>query len=226
MDSIKDRIALVKEEIKKAEERSGRKNETTLIAVTKTVDCERIREAYDAGCVELGENRVQEMMEKYETFPEAKWHLIGHLQKNKVKYVVGKACLIHSVDSLELLYEINRIASKKGIVQDVLLEVNISGEITKYGLTTEEIKDIIIKMGELVNTRLRGFMTMAPKCDNTEDIRWVFKKARKLFEYYQKSCPTVDILSMGMSNDYITAVEEGATMVRVGSRIFGERIYR
>ncbi len=226
MDSIKERIAFVKEEIKKAEERSGRKDQTTLIAVTKTIDCERIKEAYDAGCVCLGENRVQEMMEKFDTFPDAKWHLIGHLQKNKVKYVVGKACLIHSVDSLELLEEINRIAEKKGVVQDVLLEVNISGEITKYGLTTEEIKDIIIKMGELVNTRLRGFMTMAPKCDDTEEVRWVFKRAKELFEHYKTLCPTVDILSMGMSNDFVTAVEEGATMVRVGSRIFGERIYR
>ena len=225
MDTIKEQIAFVREEIEKAKKRSGRTDDVTLIAVTKTVDTDRIRVAYEEGCTVLGENRVQEMMEKFDTFPDAHWHLIGHLQKNKVKYVVGKAEMIHSVDSVELLEEINRIAQKRGVVQDVLLEVNISGEITKYGLTTAEIKDIMIKIGELVSVRVRGFMTMAPKADEPDCIRWVFKKAKELFDFYKKDYPSFDTLSMGMSGDYTVAVEEGATIIRVGSLIFGKRNY-
>ncbi|MGM9551792.1 MAG: YggS family pyridoxal phosphate-dependent enzyme [Clostridia bacterium] len=223
MRTIAENIEFVKNEIEEAKKRAERKDDVTLIAVTKTFPVEDIREAEMAGITLFGENRVQEMMEKFDYFPNASWHLIGHLQKNKVKYVVGKACLIHSVDSYELLSEINRVAEKKGIIQNVLLEVNISGEKSKYGLTTEEITDIISRMGELVNTRIKGFMTMAPKCDNAEEVRWVFKKAKELFEYYKKDNSSIDTLSMGMSNDYTVAVEEGATMVRVGSSIFGKR---
>lgn len=224
METIKERIEFVREEIEKAKKRSGREDAVTLIAVTKTYGVDVIEEAYNEGCTVFGENRVQEMMEKIDSFPDAKWHLIGHLQKNKAKYVVGKAELIHSVDSMELLCEINRIAMKKNIVQDVLLEVNISGEITKYGLTTDEIKDIIIKIGELGSVRLRGFMTMAPKTDEPESIRHIFKKARELFDFYKKDRDNIDILSMGMSGDFAVAVEEGATHIRVGSLIFGKRI--
>ncbi len=223
MESIKERIAFVREEIERAKERSGRTDAVTLIAVTKTYPVDVIKEAEREGLSVFGENRVQEMMEKIDFFPEAKWHLIGHLQKNKAKYVVGKAQLIHSVDSFELLCEIDRIAKKKNIVQDVLLEVNISGEITKYGLTTEEIKDIIIKIGELGAVRVRGFMTMAPKSDDPESIRWVFEKAKELFDFYKKDNSDIDILSMGMSGDFAVAVECGATHVRVGSLIFGKR---
>lgn len=224
MENIKERIAFVRGEIEKAKERSGREDDVTLIAVTKTYGVEEIQKAWEAGCTTFGENRVQEMMEKLPSFPDAKWHLIGHLQKNKAKYVVGNAELIHSVDSMDLLLEINRIAMKKNVVQDVLLEVNISGEITKYGLTTEEIKDIIIKMGELGAVRLRGFMTMAPKSEDPESVRWVFEKAKELFDCYRKQHENIDILSMGMSGDYTVAVECGATHVRVGSLIFGKRI--
>ena len=220
---ISERINLVKNEIEKAKEKSGRKDDVALIAVTKTFPVEVIKEAYDAKMRVFGENRVQEMMEKIDYFPDCDWHLIGHLQKNKAKYVVGKAKLIHSVDSFELAYEINRIAQKKGVVQDILLEVNISGEISKYGLTTDEIKDIIIKIRELGFVQVKGFMTMAPKCENPESVRWVFKEAKKLFDLYKKDNPSIDTLSMGMSGDYTVAVEEGATMVRVGSLIFGNR---
>lgn len=223
MDTVKSRIEYVQGEIEKAKERAGRTDNVTLIAVTKTYGVDVMAEAYEEGIINLGENRVQEMMEKFDSFPEAHWHLIGHLQKNKAKYVVGKAEVIHSVDSMELLCEINRIATKKNVVQDVLLEVNISGEITKYGLTTDEIKDIIIKIGEMGAVRLRGFMTMAPKTDDPESIRWVFKKAKELFDFYRQDMCDIDILSMGMSNDFAVAVEEGATHVRVGSLIFGKR---
>ena len=197
----------------------------TKICVTKNFGVDVIGEACEA-CNVFGENRVQEMMEKYEFFPETQWHIIGHLQKNKVKYIVGKAALIHSVDSYSLLEEINRIAEKRNVVQDVLLEVNISGEITKYGLTTEEIKDIMSKIRGLMHLKVRGIMTMAPKADNPEEVRWVFKEAKKLFDELKKDNPSFEILSMGMSGDYTVAVEEGATMVRVGSLIFGNRIYR
>ena len=224
MDTVKSRIEYVQGEIEKAKERAGRTDNVTLIAVTKTYGVDVMAEAYEEGIINLGENRVQEMMEKFDSFPDAYWHLIGHLQKNKAKYVVGKAEVIHSVDSMELLCEINRIATKKNVVQDVLLEVNISGEITKYGLTTDEIKDIIIKIGELGSVRVRGFMTMAPKTDNPESVRWVFKKAKELFDFYRKDLKAMDILSMGMSSDFAVAVEEGATIVRVGSLIFGKRL--
>lgn len=223
MGSVREQIEFVKNEIEKAKERSGRDEKVTLIAVTKTFPVEKIREAYDSGCRCFGENRVQEMMEKIDFFPDVKWHLIGHLQKNKVKYVVGKAEMIHSADSWELLEEINRVAEKRKIVQDVLLEVNISGEKSKYGLTTEEIEDIIIKIGELGSVRVRGLMTMAPKTDDAQSVRWVFRKARELFDKYSKELSDFDVLSMGMSGDYTVATEEGATAVRVGSLIFGKR---
>lgn len=218
-DSIAERIDTVRENIAEALERSGRREKVTLIAVTKTVEPERIQQAVDCGCTILGENRVQEMMEKYDSVRGAVWHLIGHLQKNKVKYVVGKAELIHSVDSFELLSQINARAERLNTVQDVLLELNISGEKSKYGLTSGEIPDIINRIEELRSVRVRGFMTMAPKSDDPEDARPVFRRAREIFDSY----PSFDILSMGMSGDYIAAVEEGATAVRVGSFIFGKR---
>ncbi|MBQ8541125.1 MAG: YggS family pyridoxal phosphate-dependent enzyme [Clostridia bacterium] len=224
MNSVKERIEYVRQEIENAKKRSGRSDNVELVAVTKTYGVDVIEEAYRENCRVFGENRVQEMMEKFDSFPDCQWHLIGHLQKNKVKYVVGKAALIHSVDSFELAEEIDRIAKKKNVVQDVLLELNISGEITKYGLTTDEIKDIIIKIGELGSVRVRGFMTMAPKTDNPESVRWVFKKAKELFDFYRKDLKAMDILSMGMSSDFAVAVEEGATIVRVGSLIFGKRL--
>ncbi len=224
MADVKKQLEFVKNEIEKARLKAGRQDEVTLIAVTKTHGVEVIKDAYGENCRVFGENRVQEMMEKFDFFPNAQWHLIGHLQKNKAKYVVGKATLIHSVDSFELAEEIDRIAKKKNVVQDVLLEVNISGEITKYGLTTDEIKDIIIKIRELASIRVKGFMTMAPKCSDPEEVRWVFKKAKELFDFYKKDNPQFDTLSMGMSGDFAVAVEEGATMVRVGSLIFGQRI--
>lgn len=220
---IKERTDFVRSEIEKAKKRSGRNDDVKLIAVTKTFPIEDVKRAYDAGCRDFGENRVQELTEKMDFFPNANWHLIGHLQKNKAKKVVGRVKLIHSADSWELLCEIDKIAKNKNVVQEVLLEVNISGEITKYGLTTDEIKDIMIKIGELGSVKVRGLMTMAPKTDNPEDVRWVFKKAKELFDDLKKDEPSFDVLSMGMSGDYTVAVEEGATAVRVGSLIFGKR---
>ena len=218
MTKISENLKSIHERINAAQARSERSAASvTLVAVTKTVSVERISEAQQCGESVFGENRVQELNAKYPEIKNAHWHLIGHLQTNKVKYAVGKAELIHSVDSLHLAEAINAAAEKLGIVQDFLLEVNISGEESKYGLTIDEIADIMKETEKLKNIRFRGFMTMAPKAAAESEIRAVFRRAHDLFVQYN-----ADILSMGMSGDFELAVEEGATHVRVGSAIFKE----
>ncbi len=218
MTKISENLKSIHERINAAQARSERSAASvTLVAVTKTVSAERISEAQQCGESVFGENRVQELNAKYPEIKNAHWHLIGHLQTNKVKYAVGKAELIHSVDSLHLAEAINAAAEKLGIVQDFLLEVNISGEESKYGLTIDEIADIMKETEKLKNIRFRGFMTMAPKAASESEIRAVFRRAHDLFVQYN-----ADILSMGMSGDFELAVEEGATHVRVGSAIFKE----
>lgn len=219
MTRIKSNLSSVFERIEKACERSNRKSsEVSLITVTKTIPPEIIKEAVEAGSTILGENRPQELRDKFPLFPEAEWHIIGHLQTNKVKYIVGKAALIHSVDSFRLAEAINSYAEKIGVVQDILLEVNISQEESKYGLTTGEIPNIIKDIQKLKNISFKGFMTMAPKYATEDEIRSIFKKARELFTEHRED--GAEILSMGMSGDFEIAVEEGATHVRVGSAIF------
>ena len=218
MTKISENLKSIHERINAAQARSERSAASvTLVAVTKTVSVERISEAQQCGESVFGENRVQELNAKYPEIKNAHWHLIGHLQTNKVKYAVGKAELIHSVDSLHLAEAINAAAEKLGIVQDFLLEVNISGEESKYGLTIDEIADIMKETEKFKNIRFRGFMTMAPKAASESEIRAVFRRAHDLFVQYN-----ADILSMGMSGDFELAVEEGATHVRVGSAIFKE----
>lgn len=218
MTKISENLKSIHERINAAQARSERSAASvTLVAVTKTVSAERISEAQQCGESVFGENRVQELNAKYPEIKNAHWHLIGHLQTNKVKYAVGKAELIHSVDSLHLAEAINAAAERLGIVQDFLLEVNISGEESKYGLTIDEIADIMKETEKLKNIRFRGFMTMAPKAASESEIRAVFRRAHELFVQYN-----ADILSMGMSGDFELAVEEGATHVRVGSAIFKE----
>ena len=218
MTKISENLKSIHERINAAQARSERSAASvTLVAVTKTVSVERISEAQQCGESVFGENRVQELNAKYPEIKNAHWHLIGHLQTNKVKYAVGKAELIHSVDSLHLAEAINAAAEKLGIVQNFLLEVNISGEESKYGLTIDEIADIMKETEKLKNIRFRGFMTMAPKAASESEIRAVFRRAHDLFVQYN-----ADILSMGMSGDFELAVEEGATHVRVGSAIFKE----
>lgn len=205
--------------IENAALRAGRnKDDVTLICVSKTIDAEIINEAKNLGECIFGENRPQELRDKYPLVEGAHWHLIGHLQTNKVKYVVGKADLIHSVDSIHLANAINDEAEKQGVVQDILLEVNISGEESKYGLTTGEIPTIIKEIEALSGIRFRGFMTMAPLMASEDEIRSIFKRAKELFDTYKSF--GADTLSMGMSGDFEIAVEEGATHVRVGSAIF------
>ena len=218
MTKISENLKSIHERINAAQARSERSAASvTLVAVTKTVSVERISEAQQCGESVFGENRVQELNAKYPEIKDAHWHLIGHLQTNKVKYAVGKAELIHSVDSLHLAEAINAAAEKLGIVQDFLFEVNISGEESKYGLTIDEIADIMKETEKLKSIRFRGFMTMAPKAASEGEIRAVFRRAHDLFVQYN-----ADILSMGMSGDFELAVEEGATHVRVGSAIFRE----
>lgn len=217
--TLKNNIEDIRSRINAACERAGRNpDEITLICVSKTIPADIINEAAEAGETVFGENRPQELRDKFDLVKGATWHLIGHLQTNKVKYAVGRAALIHSVDSLHLAQAINDYALKLGICQDILLEVNISGEESKYGLTTEQIPTIIKEIAALKALNFKGFMTMAPLDASEEEIRSIFSRARELFNEYKKD--GAEILSMGMSGDFEIAVEEGATHVRVGRAIF------
>ena len=217
--NLKNNLNDIHQRIDAAALRGGRNpGDVTLICVSKTIAADMISEAKDLGEEIFGENRPQELRDKYPLIPGARWHLIGHLQTNKVKYVVGKAELIHSVDSFHLASAINDEAKKQDLTQDILLEVNISGEESKYGLTTAEIPNIIKEISTLSNIRFKGFMTMAPLGAPEEEIRNIFKKAKELFDSYKSI--GAEVLSMGMSGDFEIAVEEGATHVRVGSAIF------
>jgi pyridoxal phosphate enzyme (YggS family) len=227
--SIADNLKTVKGRIASAAKRSGRDpSSVKLVVVTKTVDVERVREAVAAGAMILGENRVQEAKEKIEKLGRvAHWHLIGHLQTNKAKHAVKLFYLIHSVDTLELAEEIDRQAAKIGKVQDILVEVNIAGEETKAGVASEEAVALVKEAAKLKNISIKGLMTMPPFSHDPEDSRPYFKKLRELSASIAKeNIPGVSMkeLSMGMSGDFEVAIEEGATMVRVGTAIFGERM--
>lgn len=227
---IAENLKLVEESIVEACKRAGRDpKEVTLISVSKTKPVECLQEAYEAGARYFGENKVQELCDKYEQMPEdIHWQMIGHLQRNKVKYVVGKAELIHSVDSIRLAEEINRIAEKKDVIANVLLEVNVAKEDTKFGLMPEEVMDFVKEIVRFKHINVRGLMTIAPFVDDPEENRKHFANLRKLsVDIAKKNIDNVSmsVLSMGMSNDYEVAIEEGATMVRVGTKIFGERNY-
>lgn len=227
---VKENLALVEKKICEACKKSGRsRDEVTLIAVSKTKPVEMIQEAIDYGIREFGENKVQELTNKMDIISEQlNWHLIGHLQRNKVKYIVDRVCLIHSVDSLRLAEQIDEEAKKKGVVCNILIEVNISGEESKFGVTREELKELLGKIKNLHNVQVKGLMTIAPYVENPEDNRKYFREMRKLFvdmSHENADNIKMEILSMGMTGDYTVAIEEGATMVRVGTGIFGERNY-
>lgn len=216
--------------VKEACKRAGRiPEEVTLIAVSKTKPVSMIEELLPEGVLDFGENRPQELKDKYEVLPKnLRWHMIGHLQRNKVKYVIGRSCLIHSVESLRLAEAIQEEAKKKQLVVPVLVEVNVAQEDTKYGLAMEETPDFIRKIAEFPNLQVNGLMTIAPFVENPEDNRIHFRNLYKLFiDIKGRNIDNVNMcdLSMGMTNDYEIAIEEGATMVRVGTGIFGERVY-
>ena len=227
---ICENLKEVEAKIEAACKRAGRdRSEVTLIAVSKTKPVEMLEEAYGTGIREFGENKVQEMMDKYEVMPkDIHWHMIGHLQRNKVKYLMGKAALIHSVDSLRLAEEISAQSVKHEVTTDILIEVNIAGEETKFGTDREEAIALVEAAAKFPNIHICGLMTIAPFVEDPEDNRKYFQQIRQLsVDIKEKNIDNVDmrILSMGMTGDYEVAIEEGATMVRVGTRIFGARNY-
>ncbi len=213
--------------------RSGRKPEdVTLLAVTKTHGADEINQAIAAGATDIGENRVQELLEKYDKVSPVRWHLIGHLQTNKVRNIIDKVVMIHSVDSMKLAREINKRAQAAGLVMDILIEINSAMEETKSGIAAEELKDLVHEIvSECDNIRVRGLMCIPPLAVEPEDARPYFREAKELFEEMKTwDLPEErfrpDVLSMGMSGDFEVAIEEGSTIVRVGSSIFGPRNYR
>lgn len=223
-------IENVKKNIEQACLRSGRNpKDVTLIAVSKTKPNEMLMDAYNAGMRTFGENYVQELVSKIDTLPDdIEWHMIGHLQTNKVKYIVGKVAMIHSVDSLKLAREISKEAVKRNVTADILIEVNVALEENKFGITLENGIETVTEIAKLPGLNIRGLMTSAPYVSNPEDNRKYFRDLKQLcVDINSKNIDNIhmDVLSMGMTNDYITAVEEGATMVRVGTAIFGARNY-
>ena len=227
---LEDNLKEVERRIEAACKRAGRsRDEVTLIAVSKTKPVSMLQEAYDLGVRVFGENKVQEIRDKYEALPkDIEWHMIGHLQTNKVKYIVDKVKLIHSVDSLRLAETIEREAEKHGCTADILLEVNVAEEESKFGLKMDEVIPLAEKISQFSHVNLRGLMTIAPFVDNPEKNRTIFADLQKLYvDIKEKNIDngTVSILSMGMTKDYEVAIEEGATMVRIGTGIFGARDY-
>lgn len=220
----------VQNNIRKACQKAGRNpEEVTLIAVSKTKPVPMLTEAYQAGSRDFGENKVQEIMDKYPMLPEdVRWHMIGHLQRNKVKYIVDKVSLIHSVDSLRLAEEISRQAGKKQAELDILVEVNIAQEESKFGVSRAEASQLVEEIAKFPNIHVKGLMAIAPFVEQPEENRKYFRQIKELsVDIKKKNIDNVSmsVLSMGMTNDYMVAVEEGATMVRVGTGIFGERNY-
>ena len=228
MNTIRDHLTEVRENIRKACERAGRSpEEVTLIAVSKTKPLFMLEEAYEAGARDFGENKVQEILEKAPKMPEdARFHMIGHLQRNKVKQVLPHAVLIHSVDSLRLAEQIDQEAEKLGITANILLEVNVAKEESKFGMMPEEVPELTEQIAALPHLRIQGLMTIAPFVDDPEKNRPVFQKLYQLsVDIKKKNIDNVNmgVLSMGMTGDYQVAVEEGSTMIRVGTGIFGAR---
>jgi len=222
-------LAEVQRRIEKAAQRAGRRaGEIQMVAVTKTVEVERIKEIVNRGVNILGENRVQEMLEKIPLLPAGiRWHMIGRLQRNKVKYIVGKVDMIQSLDRWSLAEEIQKRAQQNNVVVPVLVQVNLTGEDTKSGLAGNEVFDFLTEVARLENLRVQGLMTIAPFVDDPEEVRPVFKEMRQLAGRLRGKITGVamDYLSMGMTNDFEVAIEEGANMVRIGSALFGPRIY-
>ena len=228
MVNIRDNIQQIERQKAEIARRTGRDpSEILLCAVTKTHPAEQINEAIRAGVTDIGENRVQEILEKYEKVDEVNWHLIGHLQTNKVKYIIDKVCMIHSVDSLRLAAEIDRRAAQHGRTMDILIEVNAAGDEAKFGVAPEETEGLIrAVLEQCAHVRIRGLMTIAPFAEDPEDVRPYFRTMKELYDRFGAiEHPHLDFrwLSMGMSNDWIVAAEEGATLIRVGTAIFGAR---
>ncbi|SKA83570.1 hypothetical protein SAMN05443428_105109 [Caloramator quimbayensis] len=227
--NLSENIEHVKERIERAAEKSKRNpKEIMLIAVSKTQSAEKIIKARDLGLEVFGENKVQEILSKYDEVKNVRWHMIGHLQRNKVKYIIDKVEMIHSLDSIELAQEINKRAEKIGKIMPVLIQINIGREDSKSGIYEEELEEFIEKLIDFKNILISGIMTIPPKSDNELEARMYFKKMRIIFENlkdYKYDNFDIKYLSMGMTADFEIAIEEGANIVRVGTGIFGERKY-
>lgn len=230
MGSIAENIKMIEDEKAEAALRSGRRPEDVLLcAVTKNHTAEEMNEAIDAGVTDIGENRVQEILEKYDNVKEVNWHMIGHLQTNKVKYIIDKVCMIHSVESMRLAEEIDRRAAQHGITMDILVEVNAAGDEAKFGVDVDSASALVNEILEKCpNVRVRGLMTIAPYAEDPEDVRPYFREMKQLYDKLgsiKHDRLDFKYLSMGMSNDRVVAVEEGSTVIRVGTAIFGARTY-
>jgi PLP dependent protein len=229
--NIKENIDIILNRVEKAAKNSGRSIEDiTVIAVSKTVGAEKAKQAIEGGLSNLGENRVQEFVNKYEQLSNMniKWHMIGHLQKNKVKYIIDKAELIHSIENIDLANEVNKRAKQHEIMSKVLIELNIGEEDSKFGINAENVYDFIKEINQYENIMVMGLMTVAPYAENPEEVRWVFKKMKEIYDNISKmQLKNTDMkyLSMGMTNDFEIAIEEGSNMVRIGTAIFGSRNY-
>ncbi len=230
--SIRENIDHIMKRVEASCKKIGRDpNDITVLAVTKTVESDKAKKAFEVGINNLGENRIQELVKKYEELEglDVKWHMIGHLQKNKVKYIIDKNILIHSVESLGLAEEINKRAKKYNLTKDVLIELNIGEEENKFGIKEENVYDFLINMEQFENIRVLGLMTVAPFCDNPEDVRWVFKTMRNIYTKISTmnlKNTEMKYLSMGMTNDFEVAIEEGSNIIRIGTAIFGARKYK
>ncbi len=228
---LEENIKSVKGSIKAICEKIGRPEDSvTLLGVTKTYEADVMNAAIAYGITDIAENKVQEIIRKYDEVNRGvNWHLIGHLQSNKVKYIIDKVELIHSVDSFKLATEIDKRAGQIHKVQDVLIQINIQDEASKFGISPEALDPLLLQMSSLKNVRVCGLMYIAPIVDQPEHLRDDFKLMKKMFDEL-KNTPYENVkpihLSMGMSSDYEVAIEEGATMVRVGTRIFGKRSYQ
>ena len=226
---IQDNIYTLHRKIKDACDSSGRNSyDITIVAVTKTVSVDKIQDAYNAGLRHFGENKVQECIQKIDELPDdIQWHFVGHLQTNKVKFIIHKVSLIHSVDRLKLAHEIERQSEKHNIKTNILIQVNTSHESTKFGVSEEKCESLIYEVRELKHVTIKGLMTIGAFTNDTEKIRQCFVSLRQLRDVMKNKFCDIDFnyLSMGMTSDYLIAIEEGANMLRIGTAIFGERIY-
>ena len=230
MGTIRENIERINAEKEQFAAACGRKGDSVLlVAVSKTRTPEEINQAIDAGITDIGENKVQEVVDKFDSVKPVRWHLIGHLQTNKVKYIIDKVCMIHSVDSMKLAQEIDKRAQQHGLTMDILIQVNAAQEESKFGITTDETRQLILDiLDQCHNIRIRGLMHIAPFAENPDDVRIYFRQVKELYDQCAKiDHPHLDFqyLSMGMSHDFGVAIEEGSNLIRVGTAIFGERDY-
>lgn len=231
MEHIRQNIQEIRKELDQAAQQMGKRpDEILLVAVTKTRSVEEINAAIDAGITDIGENKVQEILDKYESVKPVRWHLIGHLQSNKVKYIIDKVSLIHSVDSFRLAEEIQRRANQHGIVMDILIQINAAEEESKFGISLEETMTLIHEiLAHCPNIKICGLMTIAPFEEDPESVRKFFRQLHEIYDHCSKiqDQPNLDFkyLSMGMSHDFRVAIEEGSNLVRIGTALFGARNY-